>query len=182
MVATTMPSPPGEDREQRHAKELSRLVQHLRRPGLRERTGVLQVQSHRLLDLGETAARLDMNLVDYGAVVAAEIPEGATTLVSTPDHEIKRLQRIGEEHRASSITLVTNVDEMLSRWADNAEYRRIFWYAFEHKVIKTATALALALPMTRALVPDDETVARLTASHRWAILPQNLPEMRNRAA
>lgn len=182
MIATTTTVVTGEDREQRHAMELSRMIQHLRKPGLRQRTGLLLVQRHRLLDLADVAARLDMNLVDYNAIVEAEIPEGATIPISTPDHEIQRLQAIGQEARMSALTLVANTDSFLAHWVDNSEYRRQFWYNFEHRIIKTTTAVILALPITESLHPDKEAMTRLTHAHRWAVLPNHLPEMRNRAS
>ena len=131
------------------------LVQLLRQPVLRIRTGILLVPPEFVGSEKDRAARLDMDAVDLQAWKLQHIGASSRYLGLSWESLIRDLQAIlSEPHRPGHCLLVYNLDLFLS--AFDYTDRLCFW-DFLRTTFKRGRGLLLCLPIQALhLLPQDQ--------------------------
>jgi hypothetical protein len=134
---------------------LTELVDRLRGPELRCRTGIVLLPPEQVGREEELAARLNIEPVDYVRVVEGDLLPGSRFLGVEAGTEEARLDRLAMATGARDCALVYNADLILSKL--NQAARSGVWTFLRTSFPNRQRALVIALPAQATLVqPDGE--------------------------
>ena len=141
------------------------VLELLRGPALRVRTGLWLLPPAELDDAPNEAARAGIDTVDLRHALLAELPLGAAFVALDTNHLLELLDQVASRPHAGACALVYNVDLLLARLpvAQRADVWSFVWDGFDHR----RSALLLAMPTTaHALLPTTATLEQWRRADR----------------
>ena len=143
------------------------LVELLRSPTLRCRTGILLIPPDTLDKQPDMAARLGIDTVDYVQLLLAGLPEGTAFVNISDETEGQRLHDLSVDRKNADCLMVCNLDLALAKL--DSTQRKAFWAGLFDRFPHRPCALILAMPSTaRHLMPPDTEIAKWKESGRLA--------------
>jgi len=145
------------------------LVDLLRSPVLRCRTGIILLSQEQLGTEPDIAARLGLDAIDYTQVLRDSLPKGTVFVSISAETEAQRLDRLASRRGGADCVLIYNIDLALAK-LETSE-RQYLWWELRDFLAYRPRALLIAMPAQASqLLPEKHELDRWRGANRLAIL------------